>query len=454
MLKMFREGSFNDVCIKLHDGEIKANKSVLAARCEYFAATFRWKDNNNHEVEKIVVNDCSKKIMDRIIEYIFTGIMNAKDLNLLEFLELKDQVRKMFPGDKLEEHIEEILQIKEESRFRYCRLPTILTILPTDEEIVKAVSLVEAGNLQAAVMVELARTIESSIWHEKGGDKFEERTKALVILISYGVIESVQHLKLDLREPRGNHLQELIPCVTGTIDISPGVQDYNLTTVLDAVNCKELYLFTKELNHEETEALVRAITSHVEILHMTLHYMFQMDYDTFRKYKGDGKCREVHIFYTPDSHLSSLLDSVHCEELHLFMGTNDLEQYETKALVRAMKSRVEILHLGAGGSQNGVQRGTVTLDFETLKMYKGDGKCREVHCNDVCIGVIEFDGPYNYRDFAEEYHKDLITCDGYIRGRKDKWLDDESAETWADLMNWDLQVKIQNSQYLFSRKKV
>ena len=87
MMKMFRDGSFNDVCIKLHDGDIKANKSVLAARCEYFAATFRWKDNNNQEVEKIVVDDCSKKIMTCIIEYIFTGILKATDLNLLDFLE-------------------------------------------------------------------------------------------------------------------------------------------------------------------------------------------------------------------------------------------------------------------------------------------------------------------------------------------------------------------------------
>ena len=106
MMKMYREGSFNDVCIKLHDGEIKANKSVLAARCEYFAATFRWKNNNNHDVDEIVVNDCSKKIMTRIIEYIFSGFLKAKDLNLLEFLELKDQVQKIFPGEKIEEKME------------------------------------------------------------------------------------------------------------------------------------------------------------------------------------------------------------------------------------------------------------------------------------------------------------------------------------------------------------
>ena len=78
MKEMLRDGSLNDVCIKLHDGEIKANKSVLAKRCEYFAATFRWKSNNNHDVEEIVVNDCSTKIMTRIIEYLFTGILKAE----------------------------------------------------------------------------------------------------------------------------------------------------------------------------------------------------------------------------------------------------------------------------------------------------------------------------------------------------------------------------------------
>ena len=84
MMKMFHDGSLNDVCIKLHDGEIKANKSVLAARCEYFAATFRWKSNNNHDVEEIFISDCSKKIMTRIMKYLFSGIMKVDDLSFLE----------------------------------------------------------------------------------------------------------------------------------------------------------------------------------------------------------------------------------------------------------------------------------------------------------------------------------------------------------------------------------
>ena len=139
-------------------------------------------------------------------------------LNLLEFLELKDQVRKMFPGDKLEEQIEEILRIPEDNDHYSAR--TILTIVPTNKEIAKALSLVESGNLQPEVMVELARTIESSINYDMTGDKFEERTRALLNLVSYGVIESVQDLMLDLRdirETRGDHLQELIKFVTRTV---------------------------------------------------------------------------------------------------------------------------------------------------------------------------------------------------------------------------------------------
>ena len=228
------------------------------------------------------------------------------------------------------------------------------------------------------------------------------------------------------------------------------VKDNRLATLLDAVNCKELHLFTKELNHEETEALVRAMTSRVEILHLAVHFEFHMDYETFSKYKGDGKCTEVHIIDCPDYHLSPLLDSVNCKELHLFTGSKDLCQDETEALVRAMTSRVEIVHLGLAGSQveTGQHKETVTLDFDTLKMYRGDGKCTEVHCNGVYIGWSEF-----VVDFDDDDHVDLITSsDGYIRGRKNKWLDDEDVETWAEQMNWDLKVENQDGDYLLSRK--
>ena len=221
---------------------------------------------------------------------------------------------------------------------------------------------------------------------------------------------------------------------------------------MDVVNCKKLDLSTERLNKDETEALVRAMRSRVEILSLITFTDWQMDYDTFSKYKGDGKCREVHIIDNHDHISSSLLDSVHCEKLHLFNRSKELNKDETEALVRAMISRVEIVFLGE--SQDGVYKDPVCLDFETLKMYKGDGKCKEVHCNRVAIGWSWFDGYRDYCDIDEDEYEDLISAgDGFIMGKKDKWLDDERAETWAEQMNWDIEVKIKNCEFLLSRKK-
>ena len=387
MLKMIREGSYNDVCIKLHDGEIKANKSILAARCEYFDATFRWKDNNNQDVEEIVINDCSKKVMTRIIEYIFTGVLKAKDLNLLEFLELKDQVRKMFPGDELEVQFEAIL--KDETNHNY--LPsTSLDSLPTYDDVVKALSRVETGNLQSEVMAEFAREIEKShsdiiITRDTGNQEENEKAIALSNLLSLGVIETVKHLRLhpeNLRSLPGNHLQTLVSCVTESISIGKATNQ-DMAILLDNIQCKELYLVKQTLNQEETEALVQAMTSRVEIVQLFTDCV-RMDLDTLRKYKGGGKCKEVHIIISGnDADLANLLDSISCKEIHLYTNFRKLIQEETEALVRAMTSRVEIVQLGPRKEESGYNlfKSPITLDFDTLAKYKGDGKCSEVHFN-------------------------------------------------------------------------
>ena len=108
--------------------------------------------------------------------------------------------------------------------------------------------------------------------------------------------------------------------------------------------------------------------------------------------------------------------------------------------MRAMTSRVEIVHLGGF-------KDTVTLDFDTLIKYKGDGECREVHCNHVCIGWNKFDTLVRIDRWiltTDADEENLITIDeGYVIGMKDKWMDDESAKSWAEKMNWDLQVQNQ-----------
>ena len=164
MMRMLRDGSFNDVTIKCHDGEVSANKSVLAARSEYFAATFRWKNNNEHDVKEIVVNDCSKKIMIRMLEYLFSGVMKVNDLSLFELLELKDLARRMLPGDELEELIKGYLINPDQftTDNRDCD-----KFFPTKDDIVKILSLVESGNIPAQVIQEaeaLKRLLDGLAW--------------------------------------------------------------------------------------------------------------------------------------------------------------------------------------------------------------------------------------------------------------------------------------------------
>ena len=61
---------------------------------------------------------------------------------------------------------------------------------------------------------------------------------------------------------------------------------------------------------------------------------------------------------------------------------------------------------------------------------------------------------YDYWDFDEDDYENLITSsECYVYGMKDKWMDEESAETWAGQMNWDLKVINQDGEYLLSRKK-
>ena len=111
MMRMLANGSTNDVKIILDDGEIRAHREILALRCEYFAATFRWSEGNNQEGSgDIKIQDCSKEVMERVIEFLFSGVKRFKDLGLLQLLELVNQVRKLMLKDDMRLKIEDYIR--------------------------------------------------------------------------------------------------------------------------------------------------------------------------------------------------------------------------------------------------------------------------------------------------------------------------------------------------------
>lgn len=44
-------GEFCDITLMLGETPIPAHKAILAARCNYFEAMFRWNDPENHTVK-------------------------------------------------------------------------------------------------------------------------------------------------------------------------------------------------------------------------------------------------------------------------------------------------------------------------------------------------------------------------------------------------------------------
>ena len=56
MLKMLENGTPNDVTIIMSDGELKANKNVLIARCPYFARMFSNQNFVEGQTDTVKIN--------------------------------------------------------------------------------------------------------------------------------------------------------------------------------------------------------------------------------------------------------------------------------------------------------------------------------------------------------------------------------------------------------------
>ena len=127
--------------------------------------------------------------------------------------------------------------------------------------------------------------------------------------------------------------------------------------------------------------------------------------------------RDVDLASVPAEHLASLascvtglvfLNSARCDIIPVLKSIKtrelnildrSLSSEETRALVRAMETRVEVVGLGGGEE--------VSLDIRALTQYSGQGKCRVVKCL-------------------------YYTADRYR----------EEVETWAQRINWQIPYLI------------
>ena len=92
-------------------------------------------------------------------------------------------------------------------------------------------------------------------------------------LAHHRLLGSVQEMRLwnvDLTSVPAEHLASLASCVnemTGGVIIE-NVSGCDLVNILDSVNCRRLSISSQSLGSEETQALVRAMKSGVEVVNL------------------------------------------------------------------------------------------------------------------------------------------------------------------------------------------
>ena len=116
-------------------------------------------------------------------------------------------------------------------------------------------------------------------------------------LAQHGLLGSVENMRLsnvDLTPVPAEHLATLVSSVTSCVDIT-NVSGCDLVTILDSVKSNELEISNRRLGTEETQALVRAMETGVELVR--LEEGVTLDIGGLMEYSGQGKCQEVECHY-------------------------------------------------------------------------------------------------------------------------------------------------------------
>ena len=134
ILAMITSGTSNDVRIVLEDGEISANKDVLCARSDYFSTMLSNRKDNQvkfveGETNKVDMGHCSKVIMEKIIEYLFSGDMKLHDLSLPDLLKMMNMTSMMLLDDIHQVTKEYVLEIIPDSGENCACLPDLVNSL-------------------------------------------------------------------------------------------------------------------------------------------------------------------------------------------------------------------------------------------------------------------------------------------------------------------------------------
>ena len=109
------------------------------------------------------------------------------------------------------------------------------------------------------------------------------------IQFKMGIIKLVD---VNLSKVPTQHLVSLVSSVTGTLMIED-VTGCDLVALLESANCRMLIIKNQSLGREESQALMRAMESRVEMVRL---YNVRLDMETTAtEYSGKGRCRFLEV---------------------------------------------------------------------------------------------------------------------------------------------------------------
>ena len=127
-----------------------------------------------------------------------------------------------------------------------------------------------------------------------------DRITIAAFLANNGLLGEVTGLSLenvDLASVPKDQLISLVACVSGCLKFI-NVCNIDILSILDHINCKEMYFGKQNLCIEETKRIVRVMETKIEKLVLGgCEGAVSMDIMTLTQYSGRGRCAEVTCWY-------------------------------------------------------------------------------------------------------------------------------------------------------------
>ena len=114
LLDSLKKEEFSDIKIEALDGEVKANKTILSIRSEYFSRMLSPNNNFRESSTGRVKLPYPKVVVEKVVTYLYSGEMDCDDMELGPLLDLMELLKMI----NLTEEVKQVERYTDDKIFR------------------------------------------------------------------------------------------------------------------------------------------------------------------------------------------------------------------------------------------------------------------------------------------------------------------------------------------------